>query len=131
MRNGTNRFLGLLLMLCLLMGLLPVYSHAENVATPTDINSPMLLSEPVAPTATVTNTKGTLSYSVDGLPEGVTVESQQWYRNDTPIDGATDKTYDMSLYDMGYRDRILSVQLTLSNSEALSASYSVQDNNTQ
>ena len=131
MRNGTNRFLGLLLMLCLLMGLLPVYSHAENVATPTDINSPMLLSEPVAPTATVTNTKGTLSYSVDGLPEGVTVESQQWYRNDTPIDGATDKTYDMSLYDMGYRDRILSVQLTLSNSEALSASYSVQGNNTQ
>ena len=44
MRTGTNRFLGLLLMLCLLMGLLPVYSHAESVATPTDINSPMLLS---------------------------------------------------------------------------------------
>lgn len=131
MRTETNRFLGLLLMLCLLMGLLPVYSYAESVATPTDINSPMLLSEPVAPTATVTNTKGTLSYSVDGLPEGVTVESQQWYRNDTPIDGATGKTYDMSLFDMGYRDRILSVQLTLSNSEALSASYSVQGNNTQ
>ena len=130
MRTGTNRFLSLLLTLCLLTGLLPVYSHAESVATPTDMNSPMLLSEPVTPTVTVTNTRGTLSYSVDGLPEGVTVTSQQWCLNDTPIGGATNNTYDMSLYDMGYNNT-MSVNLTLSNGQALKASYSVQGNNNQ
>ena len=130
MRTGTNRFLSLLLTLCLLTGLLPVYSHAESVATPTDINSPMLLSEPVTPAVTVTNTRGTLSYSVDGLPEGVTVASQQWCLNDTPIGGATNNTYDMSLYDMGYNNT-MSVNLTLSNGQALKASYSVQGNNNQ
>ena len=130
MRTGTNRFLSLLLTLCLLTGLLPVYSHAESVATPTDINSPMLLSESGTPTVTVTNTRGTLSYSVDGLPEGVTVASQQWCLNDTPIGGATNNTYDMSLYDMGYNNT-MSVNLTLSNGQAIKASYSVQDNNTQ
>ena len=130
MRTGTNRFLSLLLTLCLLMGMLPVYSHAESVPTPTDINPPMLLSEPVAATATITNTRGTLSYSVNGLPEGVTVASQQWYQNDTPIDGATNNTYDMSLYDMGYNNT-MSVNLTLSDGQVLSGSYSVQNNNTQ
>lgn len=128
MRTGTNRFLSLLLTLCLLTGLLPVYSHAEGVATPTDMNSPMLLSEPVTATVTITNTKGTLSYSVDGLPEGVTVDSQQWYRDD-PISDATGDTYTMTRSDMGGPGiTTIWVSLTLSDDSEVEGSYVFQNN---
>lgn len=190
MRMGMKRFMSLLLTVCLLTGLLPAYSLAEAVTTPTDLNkvpeivslagapshlevdygtpeaelglpgsltatydngesagvsatwvcvsdggydpepddptrvyafAPVLeagavcsadlalpkvsvslvlplmtLAEPA--TAAITNTRGTLSYTVDGLPEGVTVASQQWMNGDAVV--GTEATYVLTMDDM-------------------------------
>ena len=75
---------------------------------------------------TITNSHGVLSYAV---PEGVTVEKQQWRKNSTDIAGATGPSYTLTMDDMMNRDNVLSVRLTLSNSTvATSAGYSMSAN---
>ena len=56
----------------------------------------MTLAEPA--TATITNSRGKLSYTVDGLPAGVTVASQQWMKGDTVV--GTENTHVLTMDDM-------------------------------
>ena len=204
MRMGMKRFMSLLLTACLLTGLLPAYSLAEAVTTPTDLNKVpeivslagapshlevdygtpeaelglpgsltatydngesagvsatwvcvsdggydqepddptkvysfepvleagavcsadlalpkvsvslvlplMTLAEPA--TAAITNTRGTLSYTVDGLPEGVTVASQQWMNGDAVV--GTEAAYVLTMDDMKAR---ATISLSLKDSD--------------
>ena len=56
----------------------------------------MTLAEPA--TVTITNTRGTLNYTVNGLPEGVTVASQQWMNGNAVV--GTEATYVLTMDNM-------------------------------
>lgn len=223
MRMGMNRYVSLLLTVCLLTALLPTFSLAETVTTPTDLNkAPETVSLTGAPTrlevdygtpeaelglpgrltatydngvsaevsvtwvcvsdgangtaydpepddptkvysfesvleagavcaadltlprvsvslvlpplmtlgetaaVSITNTKGTLSYSVDGLPEGVSVASQQWTRGSDVV--GTEATYTFAWDNVLYGDTI-SLSLTDRNGASMTASYTIANEN--
>ena len=77
---------------------------------------------------TITNSHGVLSYNYTA-PEGVTVKEQQWLKNGSPISGATDATYTLTMDDMTDTTNSFSVRLTLSEGDpATSDGYAMSEN---
>lgn len=87
---------------------------------------PRLMTLGETATVSITSTRGTLSYSVDGLPEGVSVASQQWTRGSDVV--GTEATYTFAWDNVLYGDTI-SLSLTDSNGTSMTASYNIANEN--